>query len=371
VPACGDAIVDPGEQCDDGNGTAGDGCRADCTIEACGDARLDPDEACDDGNLTSGDGCRADCTIEACGDGRRDAGEACDDGNDIAGDGCRADCSVEVCGDGRRDPGEACDDGDTSGGDGCRADCTIEACGDGRLDPGEACDDGDTQSGDGCDASCRVEQAPACGDGRLDTGEQCDDGNTAGGDGCDATCRIESAGPLVPYRVNVGGPDYTDPAAQAWGQDAPYTSDGTKATFETQIRDTNADPLYQSRRYGVAGGPPVTFTLPVDGPDLYTVRFHFAEVGNEATRSGQRVFDVVAEDAVAIKNLDVFASVRSSRALVRDLNVYVADGVLTVRLVPKVGRPMLSGIEVHREGEVEALPAPKEPKIVGCGRACR
>jgi hypothetical protein len=32
---------------------------------------------------------------------------------------------------------------------------------------------------------------------------------------------------------------------------------------------------------------------------------------------------------------------------------------------------MLSGIEVHRAGEVEALPPPKEPKIVGCGRACR
>jgi cysteine-rich repeat protein len=31
VPTCGDAIVDPGEDCDDGNDLDGDGCNADCT----------------------------------------------------------------------------------------------------------------------------------------------------------------------------------------------------------------------------------------------------------------------------------------------------------------------------------------------------
>lgn len=33
MPACGNGVQDPGEQCDDGNTTSGDGCSASCTIE--------------------------------------------------------------------------------------------------------------------------------------------------------------------------------------------------------------------------------------------------------------------------------------------------------------------------------------------------
>src|SRR5688572_30218747 len=45
-----------------------------CTPIVCGNARVDPGEACDDGNLTTGDGlCSADClSNEACGNGTVD-----------------------------------------------------------------------------------------------------------------------------------------------------------------------------------------------------------------------------------------------------------------------------------------------------------
>ncbi len=57
---CGNAVVDPGELCDDGNTTGGDGCPADCSkLEMCGDAVLDTGEACDDGNANPADGCDA------------------------------------------------------------------------------------------------------------------------------------------------------------------------------------------------------------------------------------------------------------------------------------------------------------------------
>jgi cysteine-rich repeat protein len=68
---CGDGTVDPGEQCDDGNTVAGDGCDALCQTEGgagvCGDGTVDPGEQCDDGNTTPGDGCNALCQDE--GDG--------------------------------------------------------------------------------------------------------------------------------------------------------------------------------------------------------------------------------------------------------------------------------------------------------------
>ncbi len=57
---CGNDVVDPGEACDDGNATSGDGCRADCAkIERCGDAVLDTGEGCDDANENASDGCDA------------------------------------------------------------------------------------------------------------------------------------------------------------------------------------------------------------------------------------------------------------------------------------------------------------------------
>jgi cysteine-rich repeat protein len=84
IPYCGDGIVDPGEQCDDGalNGTP-DHCDANCTEPGCGNGIVDPGEECDDGNTQSCDGCSSTCTIEVgwkCGDGMVDpaCGERCD-----------------------------------------------------------------------------------------------------------------------------------------------------------------------------------------------------------------------------------------------------------------------------------------------------
>jgi len=125
----------------------------------CGNGIVEPSEQCDDGNTVSGDGCSATCRLEACGNGVVDFGETCDDGNTVSGDGCSATCQREPrCGDGVVDPGETCDDGNTVPGDGCSSTCQREPrCGDGILDPGEKCDDGNTVSGDGCSSSCKRE----------------------------------------------------------------------------------------------------------------------------------------------------------------------------------------------------------------------
>ena len=129
--------------------------------------------------------CRAAC----CGNGSFQPGETCDDGNTSAGDGCSDTCMVEpgwfcfsqpsictqiVCGDGVVHPGEACDDGNTASGDGCSASCAVEAgytcagspsiclpieCGNGVVQPGEQCDDGNTAGGDCCGPECTAEPA--------------------------------------------------------------------------------------------------------------------------------------------------------------------------------------------------------------------
>lgn len=75
---CGDCTIDPGETCDDGNRTAGDGCGPSCQLEICGNGALEGGEQCDDGNTVFGaeddlctPGCRTaspcdDCAVLAC-----------------------------------------------------------------------------------------------------------------------------------------------------------------------------------------------------------------------------------------------------------------------------------------------------------------
>ncbi|MBN1609202.1 MAG: DUF4215 domain-containing protein, partial [Polyangiaceae bacterium] len=91
---------------------------------SCGNGQLEPGEECDDGNLDARDGCNPTCQNEAgwCGNGVVNAGEDCDDGNGLSGDGCSGFCLSEgapACGNGVREPGEQCDDGNTTSGDGC------------------------------------------------------------------------------------------------------------------------------------------------------------------------------------------------------------------------------------------------------------
>src|SRR5207249_951658 len=64
-------------------------------VVACWDGVVDPDEECDDGNLMNGDGCN-DCRLPRCGDGILDLGEQCDDGNTDDTDGCTNACQ-HVC----------------------------------------------------------------------------------------------------------------------------------------------------------------------------------------------------------------------------------------------------------------------------------
>jgi cysteine-rich repeat protein len=65
-PECGNGQVEVGEQCDDGNKTAGDGCSATCELELpiCGNGIVEHGEECDDGNLINGDGCSVVCLCE-------------------------------------------------------------------------------------------------------------------------------------------------------------------------------------------------------------------------------------------------------------------------------------------------------------------
>jgi cysteine-rich repeat protein len=218
---CGDGILDPAEQCDDGNLVNGDGCSSVCLFEGCAvtgtwtatvpaaDYALSVREegggtlvgvahpVGSPGLLLSVTGQRGGPQLQL-GIGSLEFSGAmsdCDTADLIGLAGLTPVALARVrstfCGDGTVDVGfETCDDGNFQNGDGCSAACTTGAtCGDGILDAGEGCDDANGGNHDGCLNGC---VPAACGDGYLRAGvEPCDDGNTSAGDGCAPDCSLE------------------------------------------------------------------------------------------------------------------------------------------------------------------------------------
>jgi fibro-slime domain-containing protein len=142
VSVCGDGVVTPDEECDNGAANADDaynGCTTTCERSAfCGDGNVNGPEACDDGvNLSQYQGCAPGCVDgPSCGDGIVQSNfEECDDGV-LAGlyGGCAPGCILGPrCGDNivqtsATNPAqdEECDDGNRSKGDGCDPNCQPE-----------------------------------------------------------------------------------------------------------------------------------------------------------------------------------------------------------------------------------------------------
>ncbi|MBA3549847.1 MAG: DUF4215 domain-containing protein [Nannocystis sp.] len=129
----------------------------------CGNAELDPLEECDDGNDVETDDCNSMCQLAKCGDGVIHAGvETCDDTLETVT--CNADCSAAACGDSipNAAAGETCDDGNKIDTDACLSTCKLAACGDNQVQAGvEECDDGNMVNGDGCENTCKKSLLPA------------------------------------------------------------------------------------------------------------------------------------------------------------------------------------------------------------------
>lgn len=122
-------------------------------------------EDCDDGDGSWGNGCTPKCHVTS--------GWYCFNTN-----GKKSDCIKVICGDGIRYPPENCDDGSNDG-IGCALGCGLNAT-------GWQC----THTADGVNSTSTC--IPIPGDGLVRGNEECDDGNLINLDGCTATMTMEA-----------------------------------------------------------------------------------------------------------------------------------------------------------------------------------
>ena len=273
LPACGDGVAQPGEQCDAGadNGP-GKACLGNCETNVCGDGDQGPGEGCDDGNLDDGDACTAACALATCGDGEVNQGEPCDDGNAIDTDACTAACTLAACGDGHVQAPEACDAGKANSDAGaCTSTCAQAVCGDGLIHvgfetcddgpangPGQAClpgcvknvcGDGDQGPGEQCDLGLQNGEGAChgnctlnvCGDKLVGGGETCDDGNKTSGDGCSALCQKEVKCGIKLYECGNGLDDDGDGAIDLFDPECTSPCDDDETSYQTSLPGQNLD----------------------------------------------------------------------------------------------------------------------------------
>lgn len=130
----------------------------------------------------------------------------------------------------------------------------------------------------------------------------------------------------------------------------------SEGLFGQDIRGTEDDELYQRNIWGITRS-----MVPVPAPGVYRVRLLMAE--DFFTQPGRRVFDVRAEGATAVSDVDIAGAVGSKHAYDVRFDVEVQDGELDLDFVKKVDNPLVSAIEVISASPVEATTQDVGPAV--------
>jgi len=146
------------------------------------------------------------------------------------------------------------------------------------------------------------------------------------------------------YRINAGGPAYTDSEGNEWEASSltGYNAGGNSHSEGSAIISNTSDPtLYRSELWAA-----MTWSFPIAEQGEYEVRLHYAEVYGLVT--GQRVFDVKVNNDLVLDNFDIYAAASGGNtAWVETLPVTMESGsILTIEFIRGEQQPKVCAIEI-------------------------
>ena len=161
---------------------------------------------------------------------------------------------------------------------------------------------------------------------------------------------IDMPNPIsFPLKINNAGENYGDFVAdQIWSSNVEYGHmSGNYQITEEDINNTNQDDVYKTSLNRVA-----SYKVRVPR-GIYSVIMKFSE--NHYNMTGDRSFDVFAEDSMWISNLDVYALANVHNAFDTTLSgIRVDDGILDLYFSAinygagyEYAGPFLNGLEIH------------------------
>lgn len=185
------------------------------------------------------------------------------------------------------------------------------------------------------------------------------------------------------YRVNSGGPDYTDSFGQKWSADVQKKEEDTwgslswtddfenlPAFFASQrrvfdpIEGTKDWELFQSFRYGM---DKLRYEFPVPDGE-YQVELYFIEpwygTGGGLECTGWRNFDVAINESTVLKDLDIWKEVGHDKVLKKTFSVKSKNGQININFpYPTSGQAIISGIAIASK-DYKVKPAPPSARNI-------
>jgi len=135
--------------------------------------------------------------------------------------------------------------------------------------------------------------------------------------------------------------DHTAPDGRVWSADKMYISGQTVLRMTTEIQNTEDDFIYLTERYNLP-----SYTIPLENGS-YLLKLHFAETFYDIFNEGDRVFTVKVEGEPVLVDFDPLAVAGGNFiAVVKTIQVTVADGELNISFDAKHQAPMINGIEI-------------------------
>jgi hypothetical protein len=145
---------------------------------------------------------------------------------------------------------------------------------------------------------------------------------------------------VMVFAVNAGGPSFTASNGITYEADKSYTGGRTYNTI-VPVANTTDDALYQSERFGNFG-----YAIPLTN-GTYEITFKVAE--GYHTAIGKRQFDILAENAEIISNLDIFGIAGAKIAYDVVKTVSVTDGTLNLDFHTDIDNAKVSAFHIIKK----------------------